>query len=367
PSDSDTDAARVCVVERATGREVVAVDAGARVHDLAWAGDEALLVVRETHRGRVLAALHAVPDGGVVASRDVMRSPDTPLRVEVSADHRRVLVTPIFTEVESDWVAVVPSAPAVVVALPTLEPLVKVRGLALHFPHDEAPLASLSPDGARLVSFHGDTVAARRVDVPDAPDVTSRLTPDDFFEGATWLYADRAVLTFVRGLDVGLSGSIALDTNSGEQRPFFVADENGCVPERLRLNADRARVAGVTVEADLGDRPFPSYLVVADASDGRVVSLRASPSRLRGLCWTSDDSAIITMGLVDPFEGAVLVHRWPASEGDPVEVARVATVSMPRPLRIAPVGDDAVLVSADDGRGARRTHALVSLRRPSAP
>ncbi|MEZ4406729.1 MAG: hypothetical protein R3A52_09660 [Polyangiales bacterium] len=342
---------RVYVIERATGREVVALDGPEIFRALAWVGDDALLVLREHDAGGLWATLHAVPDGGAEAETHLADTGGGAMALDVTVDHRRAFVRPI-------WRSGPRRRPdAVVLALPSLTTLLRVDPERFRDP--SAPsVASLSPEGTRVVVTESRVIALT-VDSPDAAPPTHPLSEQQPLSSAvTWVGRDRAwVTTATLNARGDPAHTYALDLASRGWETVFTEGLSKTFPKALRVDADGQRVAGIS-EARGARPPERPRLAVVDALSGEVSSARPLAGFLLAVCWTRDDAAIVS---ASARAASLEVHRWRAEGGDPDLLTRVSADAMRVTVEASLVGDDAVLLTPTDPAGGALA-SLVSLR-----
>ncbi len=145
----------VYCAEVETGR-VVFEKRGGPVKSIAFTGPEQLLVVREQTKLMARAVLHAVPDGGVIATAQMPSLPGLRCRVECAATGSRVLVAPVRWHGLSRERS--PSRRlAYVLAADTLDVLTAwdpdETDALPRLPEVRSAVATLAPDGDQLVAW----------------------------------------------------------------------------------------------------------------------------------------------------------------------------------------------------------------------
>lgn len=319
----------VHVIELSTGREVVRIDDPGVLQDLAWVDDHTLLIARDDRAEGARLCLHAVPDGGLAAERRFDRG-YRPVDIELSADRRRALVDPMYVRDSR------PQPDPVVVALPTLTPLLEVSPES--FGHTEITDAHLSDDGAWvLVVRDWKRLSVLSVDRPDEEPVTFLACDSDRII-PTWVSPTRAVYC---AADAPYEGSrlslIDLSTWAVASLPWSQPYE---LPNPgVSANPDRHRVAGFLESTTEPSRPA-LRLTVLDVNGWTAVAKHEN-ARIEAFCWTRDGGALLTAERV---AHGMRVERWSPDDGRRTVIAEVALDTRFYGPSLAMAGDGAVLL-----------------------
>lgn len=346
----------VHVVERATGREVVAVFGREYLRAFAWASDDALLIlrVRSDSTGWLQRAI--VPDGGIQAEREVWTVKEWDVAIDLSVDRRRAVVRPEIgvaaDESFSSSEGQVPTHTTEVVALPSMEEIISTDPDRLPGKL-ESTLASLSPEGRWLFTRQARHLAVWNVDAKQDPPHIYDLGDGEDFAGVVWTSDRRVLVSFCETDSTDIRRIDALDVIDQKWTTFVTATRGAALPRGLRVDPDWRYAAGF---ASASKKRL--NLVVLDAADGRVLSRRDVPGVFCTVLWTADGRALLTASA----EGdAVILRRWSPTGDDSEVVASITGRGSVRDLRLSLVGTSAVLVEDPsrhrDGLGA----AIISL------
>ncbi|MEZ4405663.1 MAG: hypothetical protein R3A52_04070 [Polyangiales bacterium] len=319
----------VHVIELSTGREVVRMDDPGVPRDLAWVDDDALLIARDDRAEGARLCLHAIPDGGVAAVRRLGRG-NRSVSLELSADRRRALVDPMYLRDSR------PQPNAVVLALPTLTPLLEISPES--FGHTEITDAHLSDDGAwALVVRDWMRLSVLSVDRPAEEPVTF-LACDSGQIMPTWVSPSRAVYC---AADAPYEGSelslIDLSTWAVTSLPWSQPYE---LPNPgVSAHPDRHRIAGF-LESTTEPSQRALRLTVLDVNDWTAVAEHEN-ARIEAFCWTRDGGALLTAERV---ARVIRVERWSPDDGRRAVIAEVALDASFYEPSLATAGDGAALL-----------------------
>ncbi|MEZ4406727.1 MAG: hypothetical protein R3A52_09650 [Polyangiales bacterium] len=346
---------RVYVIERATGREVVALDGPQTFRALAWASEDALLVLRDHDAGGSRVTLHAIPDGGVVTETHLAECGSGLMALDVTVDHRRAFVSPI-------WHSGKRRRPyAAVLALPSLTTLLRID--PQQFGDPSAPsVASLSPEGTQVVVVIQPKVSVLTVDRSDVKPQTHPLSERQRSPSTVmWVARDRAWVTTTDDTKIlDKRRHYAVDTTQGAWTVLFTEDRSADFPYALRVDGDGRRVACISLLRGAGTpNTDTTRLVIADARTAEVMSARPLKAYLLSVCWTRDDANIVS---VSKGAGSLEIHRWPAEGGAPDLLTSLSFEDQARNgVEVACVGDDTAMVLEKDFKGGAFV-SLISLR-----
>ncbi len=329
----------VHVVERATGREVVAVFGREYLRAFAWASDDTLLILRAKSDSTGWLQRANVPDGGIEAERWVWSVKDWAAAIDLSVDRRRAVVRPeagvaadvSFSASEGE----VPTRTTAVVSLPSME------GIFATEPDElpgklESTLSSLSPEGRWLFTRQARHLAVWNVDAKQEPPHVYELADGEDFAGVVWTSDRRVLVSFCKTDPTDILRIDALDVIDRKWTTLLTATRGAALPQGLRVDPDWRYAVGFASES-----MRRLDLVVLDVADGRVLSRRDVPGIARAVLWTADGRSLLT---ASDDGDAVILRRWALTGDDSEVVASIPGRGSGRDLRLSLVGTSAVLV-----------------------